>query len=114
MYRVTKQTTPMEDISVSKPRSFIGLCSTCNNVGTCVYRRRRGYDALYCEMFDGSGPQRGNGNSDADAVVVTTSTIAADKVTNTEPKGLCVNCKHRDTCKLNKPESGVWHCEEYE
>jgi len=29
-------------------------------------------------------------------------------------KGLCMNCAHRDTCLLPRPESGVWHCEEYE
>ena len=28
-------------------------------------------------------------------------------------KGLCVNCDHRFTCTLPKPESGVWYCEEY-
>jgi hypothetical protein len=29
-------------------------------------------------------------------------------------KGLCVNCKYRETCLYPKPEGGVWHCEEYE
>ena len=29
-------------------------------------------------------------------------------------KGLCKNCKKRKTCKLPKPEGGVWRCEEYE
>jgi len=29
-------------------------------------------------------------------------------------KGLCVNCIHRDTCTLPKPEGGKLHCEEYE
>ncbi len=26
---------------------------------------------------------------------------------------ICVNCDNRHTCKLIKPEKGVWHCEEY-
>jgi len=29
-------------------------------------------------------------------------------------KGLCINCDHRFTCTLPRPESGVWYCEEYE
>jgi hypothetical protein len=29
-------------------------------------------------------------------------------------KGLCINCENRETCNLQVPESGVWHCEEYE
>lgn len=29
-------------------------------------------------------------------------------------KGLCKNCKKRDTCELPKPEGGVWRCEDYE
>ncbi len=28
-------------------------------------------------------------------------------------KGLCANCENRATCTLLRPESGVWHCEEY-
>jgi len=28
--------------------------------------------------------------------------------------GLCSNCTHRESCGLPRPESGVWHCEEYE
>ncbi len=28
-------------------------------------------------------------------------------------KGLCMNCDERETCMLPRPESGVWHCEEY-
>ncbi len=27
---------------------------------------------------------------------------------------ICINCKNRQTCKLIKPESTVWFCEEYE
>lgn len=29
-------------------------------------------------------------------------------------KGLCKNCKKEKTCKLPKPEGGVWRCEDYE
>jgi hypothetical protein len=29
-------------------------------------------------------------------------------------KGLCANCEKRQTCTLQRPEGGVWHCDEYE
>ncbi|MCF7919234.1 MAG: hypothetical protein K9N06_04920 [Candidatus Cloacimonetes bacterium] len=29
-------------------------------------------------------------------------------------KGLCTNCENRFICKLPRPETGVWYCEEYE
>jgi len=29
-------------------------------------------------------------------------------------KGLCKNCRKRDSCRLPKPEGGVWRCEDYE
>lgn len=29
-------------------------------------------------------------------------------------KGLCKNCAKRESCKLPRPEGGVWRCEDYE
>lgn len=87
-----------------------GLCVTCNNAGTCVHRKRRGADAIYCETFDDYVPRNGNGAKEAAHVVVMTKIAAA----SADTKGLCLNCIHRDACKLSKPDTGVWHCEEYE
>ncbi|MBU1319329.1 MAG: hypothetical protein KKG33_00510 [candidate division Zixibacteria bacterium] len=86
-----------------------GLCRTCNNESICVYRLKRGYDALYCDMFDDyvKPGSNGNGHHDSDAVV------AAEPAQLSELKGLCANCDHKDRCTLPKPEGGVWHCEEY-
>ena len=33
---------------------------------------------------------------------------------STEQKGLCRNCKKKETCALPRPEGGVWRCEDYE
>ena len=39
---------------------------------------------------------------------------AADRLAKEgDVKGLCVNCAHRNYCMFPRPESGVWHCEEY-
>jgi len=86
-----------------------GLCLTCNNADTCVHRKRRGADAIYCETFDDYVPRNGKGAGKAATVVMMTTAAAPVDV-----KGLCLNCVHRDACKLSKPETGVWHCEEYE
>ncbi len=31
-----------------------------------------------------------------------------------QPPGLCKTCAVRTECKYPKPESGVWHCDEYQ
>ncbi len=90
--------------------SSVGLCLTCNNADGCVYRKRRGTDAVHCETFDNYVPRNGKGAAEAAPVVVMTTADAKAA----EFKGICVNCAHRNDCKLSKTETGVWHCEEYE
>ena len=88
----------------------VGLCLTCNNADTCAYRESRGADAIFCEMFDNYVARNGEGKKEAAPVVVMTRAA----VESSSPKGLCVNCAHRDACRLFRPETGVWHCEEFE
>jgi hypothetical protein len=38
----------------------------------------------------------------------------AEEENSAEQKGLCRNCKKEKTCKLPRPEGGVWRCEDYE
>ncbi|NIO55914.1 MAG: hypothetical protein GTN72_07165 [Candidatus Latescibacteria bacterium] len=91
-----------------------GLCSTCNNAHTCFYRKRRGFDALFCEMFDDYVPDGKAGTRVAGVVIPTAWTEAEGERSAAEPlKGLCVNCENRDACMFPKPEGGIWHCEEY-
>jgi hypothetical protein len=42
------------------------------------------------------------------------STSDEDERDSSRYKGLCRNCKKRDSCRLPKPEGGVWRCEDYE
>jgi len=93
---------------------YIGLCATCIHAPTCVYRAKRGRDALYCEMFD-SSPIDPADSDPANSATADKTTPEKDSNPH-EPekiKGLCINCAHRDTCRLPKPRGGVWHCEEY-
>ena len=90
-------------------KSFsVGLCLTCNNAPDCFFRKRRGADAIYCEMFDNYVPPKG-GDGIAVTPALTTEAAEFGKF-----KGLCVNCAHRNACALSKSEGGIWHCEEYE
>ncbi len=93
-------------------RQIIGLCATCVNAADCVYRRRRGFDALYCELFDALAPKTQSPGQAATVVMAARGETPAAE--DHELKGLCVNCVHRDTCQLPKPRGGVWHCEMYE
>lgn len=93
---------------------FIGLCVTCNNRKTCMYRKRRGTDAIYCEMFDSGNPNGSASGGAHDTFLVQSATRQdAHVYEKTTMKGLCASCIHRDVCDLPKPEGGVWHCREY-
>lgn len=52
---------------------------------------------------DGSSPVKGSRRRSG-----------AEEENSAEHKGLCRNCKKQKTCKLPKPEGGVWRCEDYE
>lgn len=93
---------------MSMKNSTVGLCLTCNNAAGCVYRKRRGVDAIHCETFDDYVPLNGKGKKETQVVMVEPTA----ELTNL--KGLCLNCTHRDVCHLSRPETGVWHCEEFE
>ncbi|MCK5126845.1 MAG: hypothetical protein KAR42_11370 [candidate division Zixibacteria bacterium] len=96
----------------STAMNSVGLCSTCNNAATCGYRSGRGFDAMYCELFD-SFTVSGNGQQQKSKV-----SVAAGRGYNSDAscnglKGLCMNCESRSACFLPKPDGGIWHCEEY-
>ncbi len=81
-----------------------GLCSTCKNKNTCIFLKNATGPIISCEEFEN----------------IETSSVLKEKARKEEPKdyfelkkGLCVNCENRMDCKFEKPESGVWHCEEY-
>jgi len=91
-----------------KERKLTGLCVTCNHGAGCSYLRNSTQPVVFCEEFDC-----------ATAPVVEEARIEAPAPTDAdmklwdEYKGLCANCDVRETCAIRKPESGIWHCEEY-
>lgn len=85
-----------------------GLCSTCNNTPSCSFRLIDPKRLIwYCELFD-YYVQVKEQIPKSKAIL---DSIPESK--NTRFKGLCMNCEICDTCTYPKPESGIWHCEEY-
>lgn len=97
-----------EGSHMSAARLIAGLCVTCNNAETCVFRTTRGGDALCCETFDNFVSTNGHRK------VASFTEVAAPVADVAGLKGLCLNCAHTTNCKLPRPASGVWHCGEYE
>jgi len=84
------------------------ICTTCNHYQICSNRRDRKRPIWFCEEFDDYVPVK--------EIKLETDYKASFKKVNKETqqfKGLCSNCENRKTCKLQKPNGGIWHCEEY-
>jgi len=92
----------VEETEVAKQAD---LCVNCRHRLDCQYRKPNARPVIFCEEFEieetPSRPSRKRAPE------------AAEAETTGSLKGLCMNCAHRKTCRLPKPEGGVWHCEEY-
>jgi hypothetical protein len=115
------------DLLDSTPNGSMGLCTTCNNIPECGYREARGFDAIFCELFDTyTVPSARAFDSDPESSPDTPEdkkgkkrthrprSRSNDEESQNNLKGLCINCEHRTDCCLPRPDGGVWHCEEYE
>jgi hypothetical protein len=89
--------------------NVIGLCMTCNNVSTCVYRKRYKKPVWHCEEFDNYVLPKYN----QILIMNDDEFLGIQQKETNQFKGLCSNCDDRYSCKYPKPESGIWHCEEY-
>ena len=84
----------------------LGICCTCKFQETCTYLLNATKPVFHCEEFETLKPREIMTN------VQPESEPEPQETTNL--KGLCKTCATRTTCKFTKPESGIWHCEEYE
>jgi len=82
-----------------------GLCMTCNNIPSCYYHASRG-PALFCELFDN--------HVSSESPPFSSLSESPQQNAEMEYAGLCMNCDHRMECHHPRPETGVWHCEDYE
>ena len=91
-----------------------GLCMTCNNAPSCFHRARRG-PALFCETFDDYVPPAARiGDRMTTPAAEPPMAVEATEEDASTYAGLCMNCRHRRTCKHPRCEGGIWHCEDYE
>jgi hypothetical protein len=90
-----------------------GICSNCNFASTCLHSF---VGMQFCEEYEIAGSfqkfKESSGPSEVEAIKLINpkegESRSSDKIL-----GLCSNCLNRETCRFSKPESGVWHCEEY-
>lgn len=87
--------------------SVVGICSTCKHSNGCAYLSNHDDPIYHCNEFEIVETKTAK-------TAVAEPKVESEKADTQNFKGLCVNCAQRHTCKINKPESGIWHCEEYE
>ncbi len=88
-----------------------GICQTCRHASYCSLANGSPGERVECEEFEvaGSGfrsvapPPRPAPRRSRDAAAAEPDVL-----------GLCQNCRMRASCRLPRPEGGIWFCEEYE
>ena len=83
----------------------IGLCSTCIHNVNCSTRQYFRGKILQCEEFDDKILQ--------EHIPIVVIANGKHPVQYAPFKGLCMNCDLVSACTFPKPETGVWHCNEY-
>lgn len=87
--------------------TFHGLCSACALAAVCTFPRDPVRKIMHCEEFEpGLKP-------DIHLVPPPRQIAPHGAGAPALALGLCADCVHRDACTFQRPESGVWHCEEY-
>lgn len=96
--------TNADSVDVAGNVVIVGICENCAQAAFCLYREKATHPIWFCEQFENvfSEPSPQNNTAAHPAVKSQTRLL-----------GLCANCEKRETCRLPKPESGIWHCEEY-
>lgn len=91
---------------INEKFKFYGICVNCMHDVECVERQEPERPILFCERHD---------------VITSTPGKSAVKAGKLEVKeydnnflGLCKNCDDSQNCLYPKPESGIWHCEDYQ
>jgi len=94
-----------------------GLCTTCTCFLRCTFSTEQDFPVLYCDEFTDTDPYMVPHNpKKVQAFRRISSSGQKEDVYSSEkgqPGGLCVNCGMKDSCLFKRPESGIWHCEEY-
>ncbi len=89
-----------------------GICRTCRFGTDCTLADAASQTVLQCEQFEMSAPPPARATSRRSGAL--SQPPAAEDPGANGLLGLCRTCADRDGCTFVRPESGVWHCEEYQ
>lgn len=92
-------------------RNSYTLCSSCRHAAGCTFQKDPQIPSFYCEEFEidpGLLAEKAELKKSVSAASPKTEADSGEFI------GLCSNCDHRNTCNFEKPEGGIWHCEEYQ
>ena len=96
-------TRKKSEIRVNAATRFNDLCANCMQRDDCSICRARTSAIHYCEEYAAATLQ-GIQWDNRPPVASPKPPIEA---------GICVNCEKRATCTVERPDGGIWHCEEY-
>lgn len=96
------------------PENNEGLCSTCDHSLECTLTKTPLQGIHFCEEHVAADSSRKSRKSRFSARTVERKGPGSKGYIRSPVLGLCSNCIHLKACGFSRPESGVWHCEEYE
>jgi len=96
---------------------YHGLCPTCKSSPYCTFPVPPTESVFQCEEFEGAhinpvNLKRNPHEVSFPSIPLQTWPGPVERVHN-KYTGLCSTCESSETCTFQKPEGGVWHCEEY-
>ena len=85
------------------------LCSNCRHQGDCAFLQKAGEPILECELYECGLSEKPR----LRVVKKGRASVEAQPESDGAPLGLCISCDNLRDCRLPRPASGVWMCEEY-
>ena len=84
------------------------LCTNCRHLGDCTFLSKACSPIQNCELYE-------CGLSEKPRLMVVHKTCMSieEPVNEDDLLGLCLTCENLKSCRLPRPASGVWMCEEY-
>ena len=100
MNTTTKNKSAQKEVAAIR---FNDLCTNCMQRDNCSICNARKSAIQYCEEYEAATLQ-GIQWDNRPPVASPKPPVEA---------GICVNCEKRATCSVERPDGGIWHCEEY-
>lgn len=96
---------------MAEDATYPGICSSCTNAPACTYLQGAKAPVLQCEEF---APYDTPERKPSPKIRPSVQVMEPEDDDRGTLRGLCASCEHRSNCAYERPEGGVWHCEEYE